>query len=445
MNKKFKHTHIEKSKDINQHIYDQVKMSELKLTNEEQLALLKKLDKLFRKVTYLSWVNPATRRTLQLEWQRRRTVMRDQVGYANVSKMARDYNASIAGHNIRVRQRINMVFKYARMLTEEHNLPKTAARYFKEVNLHPNFFMSNKHIDSMLEDHTPTTMEVIDQINEIREILVRSVMKTAAEVSHKKFKQVSGEILDFSDLMQEAMLAGYEATLVFDSSKDSKWGTFCYQRMKNSLGKYVSENSRTVAIPRTITDQFSPVYKAVKRVGLSDYQVVSDEANRINAKMKQDSTGRKLKPKEIYTPEKVEKLLGHVKDWMSLDMTVNESADETREVALVETLSSDHGFPDAEAERAMTGRSLRRILLETFGEEDYPILSLRWGLDEQFPAPLEPAEVLQVWNERYPGKKMYQVRIKSIEAEALKYLQEEKPEELLELWEAYSHVNTSEE
>ena len=201
---KLKHKHVTKQKDINQHLYHQVKVSQLKLTNDEQIALLDKLDRLLRRVTLASWLTTKTRSLLILEWQRRRTIMQDQLGYANVSKMGRDFNSAVAGHNDDVRERINKTFIDARNLTYEGNL-REAARTFREINLHPSFLISNKHIETMLESHRPSTLRAIETIDKTRILLVRSVMKSASEVSHKRFKQISGEVLDFADLIQESL------------------------------------------------------------------------------------------------------------------------------------------------------------------------------------------------------------------------------------------------
>jgi DNA-directed RNA polymerase sigma subunit (sigma70/sigma32) len=357
--------------------------------------------------------------------------------------MGRDYNAAIAGYNAKIRDRMNHFFACASRL---HELDKNtaAALAFKKVNIHPVFLMSDEHLE-VLDLQTPEALKIIEEIEKTREILVKSVLKSAASVAHTRFKMLSGEVVDFSDLLQEALLEAFEATLVFDiKNKKVKWPTFVYQRMFNSLGKYISENSRTVPLPRTLLDQYAPIQKAILKVGLSDYEALAEEATRINAKSKMDTKGRKLKPREIYTPKKVEYFLSKVNDWMSLDITVNENAEENREVSLIDTLSVDGYEAEVSSEREMCRRSLQKLLSEYFGDE-YPVLALRWGLDDEFPVPLEPFEIQEVYKYREPGVKLHQVRIKAIEENAMKLLKAGKIPELREVWDAYNSAKTKEE
>jgi DNA-directed RNA polymerase sigma subunit (sigma70/sigma32) len=429
--------------DINKHIYNQIRSEHTELDPSEQDRISLELDLLFKDVSFLAWENFSTRRLLNLEWLRRRTLASDPAAYANVSKMGRDYNSAKAGHNKLVRKRINETFRAARLL-ESQGFIEQGALLFKEINLHPTFLITNDHLP-MLEQHSRDALVKIDAISNLRDQLVKGVMKVAAELAYIRFKQTSGEVIDYSDLVQEALKSAYEGTLIYTSAAEARWSTFAFSRMKGVVGKYVAENSRTVSLPRSLLDKYVPIQMAIRKIGSSDFGDVALLASKINAERKEKSSGRKLDPSEIYTPEDVEWFLRHVNDWMSLDVAVNENADENREVTLGETLTRNVEEVEAAAEKSMTGRSLRKILSEILCEEEYTIFALKWGLDEEFSEPLEYPEVLTVFKQRYPGRKMHRIRIKTIERETLNKLKEAQILELEELWDAFNTIITRSE
>jgi DNA-directed RNA polymerase sigma subunit (sigma70/sigma32) len=440
--------------DINRQIYKQIKEQQLNLTEKEQNGICLEIDGILKQISYLSWLNPKARDLLILEWQRRRTVSSYTPISANVSKMGKDYNSSKSGHNKQVRKRVNDAFKMARYHIEFCDEEDVSANIFVNVNLHPAFLVTNNHIP-ILDVHTDEVKELIVKLDSLRILLTRSVMKAASEIAHHKFGPLVGEIIDLSDLIQEARISAFEGTLIFDMNRDTKWSTFAYSRMKNEVGKYVAENSRTVALPRTILDQFIPVQEAIDQVGVTDYEKIALLANQINADRKMRSSGRKLRAKEIYTPEKVEWFLQNVTEWMSLDMIINESADENREVPLVEILTKNVNETEAIVERSLVSDNMKEFLQGYLTEEEWEVLSYKWGLDYEHDCrwgddcDIHPTgvreydAVVEILNQLHPGKKVHRLKVREIEMNAINKLKKCK-EKLLPFCEALDDLRLKE-
>jgi len=352
--------------------------------------------------------------------------------------MGRDYNSSKAGHNIDVRLRINTAFKEARRYTES-GYALAGAITFSGANVHPVFLITNEYIP-ILEVLDDCTLDRIEQLKELRTTLVRSVMKAASEIAHQKFRMLSGEIIDLSDLIQEANISAYEGTLIYDVHQDAKWSTFIWRKMVNEVSKYVAENSRTVALPRTLLDQYIPIQEAISQVGSVSYDTIAMAANKINAEKKIKSSGRKLRSKEVYTPEKIEWFLQQVTEWTSLDMTVSETADDNKEVPLRDIIPDENRTTENFSEYSLVVKNLRKLLRECLSEVDYGILMLRWGLDETYREPLDTKETLRIFKLRYPQYKMHRARIKEIELRGMFQLQSTKLAELHTLWEALCEI-----
>jgi len=437
---------VTKELNLKEYMHEQVKENHINLKPEHQLALLQELKGLYKKIMYHAWKNEPTRKLLWLEYQRRRSLEADgNEEYATLSKMGRDYNAAKRGRNAEVKARMNVVFPRAMTMTLNEDL-EMAALVIQEANLSPRFVLYNDEIPGIVETHNEEIREIVRDITECQSLLVQSVLKAAMQIAYINMANLSGEILEFADLVQVARHSAMQATIVFDTDKEhSAWAGYVYNRMRHDVVNYITDNSRTVSVPRNIIYRFTPVQRAIDIVGMSDIEKIAMEASKIFVEQK----GRKLKPKEVYTVKEVENLLKHVSEWMSLDITVNENAEETREVALVETLPSNEHVSENEAEKAMIRRSLRNLLEKKFGEE-YEILALLWGLDEQWREItlrkfFTPKQVLTIWRERHPGKKMHQVRIKAIAEKAMRSLKDEKDPELLKLWDAYNTIRTTEE
>jgi len=438
------HTNITRTpatKTIHNYQYKLVHKQQLDLSEDEQNKITQKIGKLLQRIVYMSWLNPHTRELLHLEWQRLRTLSKQSKKAPKVSKMSRDYNSSKAGHNQQLIKDINTAFTEAYHLSKKQGGLRTAAKLIKETNLHPLYFVSNERIPIM-ESHNDKTLAVIDEMNELRKLLVRRVMLIASQLSLEKFQQLAGEVIDYPDLLQVALLAAYDGSLIFDGDRDSVWTSFAHRRIKNSISKFVADNSRTVSVPRNKIDKFGPVREAIDIVGMSDYAAIATETNRINAAKKKESSNRKLKPSEIFTAQKVEEYLTYITEGMSLDNIVNESSEENREIALVETLSKEGYSPEDLADEAMAARSLRRMLRDYLGETRYEIMSLRWGLDEKFPEMQEYNAVMEIYRYRNPGKKLHRIQIKKLEEAVIKQLKEESPRELKELWVTYNALRT---
>jgi DNA-directed RNA polymerase sigma subunit (sigma70/sigma32) len=410
--------------DANKFIYDQIKAQQITLSDDAQVALGIKLKAILEEIAYLSWENPATRILLCLEWQRRRTITAARSNTANVSKMARDYNSSIPGHNQKVRQRISDAFKAARQFSEAGR-DDIGAHIFSKANVHPMFMITNKH-HQILDKQTAEVHDLIAQLNRIQTTLVRGVMRLASELAHKKFHQLSGEIVDLSDLIQEALTSAYAGALIFDSDRDTKWSSFAWARMTSVMGKYAAEKSRTVPLPRTLLDQYLPVQRAIEELGVVDCNTLAIRANAINSEKKEKSTGRKLRAVEIISPEKVEEYLQQVTEWTSLDMTVNETSEDNREVPLTEILSTRRLDTEIWLEREMVYKKLVENLRGITTDEEWEILEVRWGLGADDVEALDYNRTLDVYKAKYPDRKLHRAKVKEIENRVLNRVNKEQ-------------------
>ena len=427
--------------------YDMIAKMSLPSNPVAMEKLCMEISRLIKRVAYLSWLNPHTRTLLHLEWQRRRTLSFLSKKAPVVSKMSGRYNSSKTGHNQQLTKEINSAFITAKRLTDIGQvLP--AAKIIKNLGLHPIYFLTNDRLPIM-EKHSKRTLKVIDKLNKTRGHLVRYVMRLAAQKAGYKIKSLSGEVIDYPELLQVALLAAYDGTLIWDTSKAHTWTKFTERRMEKSIAKFVTDNSRTVPIPRTKIDIFSPVKEAIDIVGMSDYGAIANTANTINSERKMSHSGRKLRPNEIYTAKKVEELLRYITENLSLDNLATEIVDEAKEeVSLIETLSEETHTAEDEADLTMMARSLRRMLrkylrrgtysIPALRDYAYELMILRWGMDEKFPETLDYAEVMEIFRYRHPNTKIHRSQIKKLEVEVMTQLKTQMPKDLKELWEAYS-------
>ena len=213
-----------------------------------------------------------------------------------------------------------------------------------------------------------------------RRTLFESVIKLATHLGKKTYATLSGDVVAQSDLIHEAIMAAKEAVETYQPRDDGKTFTsFINNWVSGTLSKYVNENTRTVAVPRTLIDRYRPVREAIERLGTTDVEPVARMATKILHDKRQNSRGTKLKPNEVYTPEEVFELNQIMQDTASLNAEVNtERIDDP--TTLGERLISEEPSQEEQHDVRSIPRSIMRVVYDYTTPQEYTLMELRWGM-----------------------------------------------------------------
>ena len=330
------------------------------------------------------------------------------------AKLGADYNSSIKGHNAKVKRRIDYAF-YKIKEHLAHNQFKPALDFFLYANITHKVFYSSEILSIVKQNKESLAYSAYERIEDIRSILVNSVFKLVNEIAKDYRKSLVGDVIDFDDILQEGLILAYDSTLSYtldEEQENVKWSTYTYSKINKQLSKYIATSTRIVPLPRYIQEEWGPVSEALERLELYDYKLISNLSNKILS----EKLERKLTKEECYTPERVEHLIQIIQNSTSLESATNLTGDELGEdnpLTLLDILSEDNNLTEELVDKKISKEKFRELLEKHLTEEQWDILSIRWGFESGDICGLD--ETTEIYSKRYPNRKINKARVNEIE------------------------------
>jgi DNA-directed RNA polymerase sigma subunit (sigma70/sigma32) len=227
-------------------------------------------------------------------------------------------------------------------------------------------------------------LEVVD----CRKRLFASVTKMVSDLALKRGRQLSGDVVEDVDLIQEALVMAMEAINRyrpdFTSTEDAgkTFTDYVYRTVSGNLSHFVIDSTRNVRVPRSTIDRSRPVYYAIEKLGHVGYDRLADEATRILADIRLKNARRKLIQNERYSAEEVYDILTHTQEEASMDAVI--STDEFgHENTFGELIPASTPHVEILVDNKQ-GQSKLIAVLHDYCDtsEEREVLSIRWGRDK---------------------------------------------------------------
>jgi len=304
-----------------------------------------------------------------------------------VATLSQRFNMSIRGRNKEINEDVNTNIKQA-FQAERIDDSQAAAYYLRKIQLRYTLLHGKKVKEICAHQERKSlnaqrALVQLDLVEHLRDQLFCSVIKMAAELAGKHRRPLKGSVTHKSDLIQEAILAAKHYVAMYQPTDDGvTFTSYMYNSINYHLSRYLNENTRTVALPRTIIDQYRPVAYAIDKIGMTNIIDLALMSTQILHDLKQRSTGRKLNRDEAYTPDEVAKLLTYVQTSAAIDVEMGApSMDEGRTSFIGATELPDRAPLQDEKHDEVNGMRLIMGVLSDYcdGTEEYKLMEVRWG------------------------------------------------------------------
>ena len=195
------------------------------------------------------------------------------------------------------------------------------------------------------------------------------------------------------DLIQEGNMGLTIAADKFDYTKGFKFSTYATYWIKQSISKYIVENSHSIRIPAHIIEQLSKMAKI---------------SNELAIKFHREPTIAEIAEAMEVDESKVKMLKSIVKDPVSIDQSINDEDDAT----IGDLIADDEKAPIVDLIKDEATQKIEQVLA-SLEPREADVLRRRYGLLTGAPQTLD--EIGQVYN-------LSKERIRQIEDKALKKL-----------------------
>ena len=223
--------------------------------------------------------------------------------------------------------------------------------------------------------------------NELVEHNLRLVISVAR-------KYIGNAGMTFMDLVQEGNIGLMKAADKFDPSKGYKFSTYATWWIRQTIGRAVQEQSRTIRIPVHMVETAAKMNKAIRK---------------LTQELEREPSIEEIASEMKVPADKIKFLFEANRDPLSLDNRVNDEDDAT-----VGDLVADHSaeVPGANIIKEENKQMVMNIL-GTLSEREKEVMVLRFGLEDDKPRTLE--EIGQHFG-------VTRERIRQIETKALRKL-----------------------
>lgn len=223
--------------------------------------------------------------------------------------------------------------------------------------------------------------------NELVEHNLRLVISVAR-------KYIGNAGMTFMDLVQEGNIGLMKAADKFDPSKGYKFSTYATWWIRQTIGRAVQEQSRTIRIPVHMVETAAKMNKAIRK---------------LTQELEREPSIEEIASEMKVPADKIKFLFEANRDPLSLDNRVNDEDDAT-----VGDLVADHSaeVPGANIIKEENKQMVMNVL-GTLSDREKEVMVLRFGLEDDKPRTLE--EIGQHFG-------VTRERIRQIETKALRKL-----------------------
>jgi DNA-directed RNA polymerase sigma subunit (sigma70/sigma32) len=245
-------------------------------------------------------------------------------------------------------------------------------------------------------------------------------LNAAVEIAHQRHKQIKNEVIQESDLFQEAYRAAYEGTLLYNYDSKAKWTSFAYSRMYDVVGNFIADKSRVVSIPRSTIERFNLIIKSIQQTKSIDPITLVEHAN----KLVQNEKALE------YTVDEIETILKSMQGNISLDFIIDDDGrSDTGKHSLLDIIAVETET-ETDISKAFLHKNVSNTLSKLLTPLEFMIVDLLWGISSG-----EPKELHRVYENvksAFPEKKISMVRVRKIVNKVLTKLR--KNPELRSIW-----------
>jgi len=253
--------------------------------------------------------------------------------------------------------------------------------------------------------------------------LFHSTIKLTMSIAKKQSEHLKSNTIEWSDLLQEGMIAAQAGVAAYNPDADADGGefsTYVHRWITGGIRHWLSEQGRTVSVPRTKLDRFTYVTKAIEDMGLliDDIRGGRYEYGKFTAGRVDDYTLDKIaqkateivKGQKHFTPEEVSSLIVMSQEAISMDLEVGGEGDVADTETFGDTIASPIQPVDEQIDARMALRRMMSIFQRYTSPEEYTIMELRYGFGS-FKSYLD---VSYEYTEA-TGKPMNHIKVKQIE------------------------------
>jgi len=388
-------------------IYDLVRTNQRLLSAEEQYDAALAIRQTCDRILELCYLHSQAREVI--------VDTLDRTG--NLSKLGRDYNSHILGHNKSIHDKIDRI---------KDRLPKlgwiAGAILLVDANLHPRLVLNDEVFHAV--KHGPNCwakyriLAELAALQEDRELLVNCVLNAAADIAITKHRQLNNDVIQVSDLFQEALKAAYEGTLLYNYDSKAKWSSFAYSRMFDVISNFIADKSRVVSVPRSTIERFNTVVKAIQATKSIDPVTLMEHANRLVHNEKALA----------YSADEIETILKSMQANISLDYIIDDD-NENGKHSLLDVLSIETETEN-NISKAFLRKNVGQALTKLLTSLEFHVVDLLWGITSG-----EPKDLNTTYEEikaAFPEKKISKVRVRKTADKVLAKLRQNP--ELRSIW-----------